>query len=63
MKIAVASQNRKQITDHTGRCRRFWIYDIKNGEIEKKSLLELPKEKCFHELPHDASSPLEGVQV
>lgn len=26
MKIAVASQNRKDITGHTGRCRKFWIY-------------------------------------
>lgn len=34
MKIAIASQNRREITGHTGHCRRFWIYDIgSDGEI------------------------------
>jgi len=63
MKIAVASQNRKEITDHTGRCRKFWIYKIENGTISNKTLLELPKEQSFHDSsPHDPS-PLDDVQV
>lgn len=63
MKIAVASQNRREITDHTGRCRKFWIYEIEAGTIAKKTILELPKEQSFHDSsPHDYS-PLEGVQV
>ena len=63
MKIAVASQNRREITDHTGRCRKFWIYEIESGTIANKELLELPKEQSFHDSsPHD-SSPLEDVQV
>ena len=63
MKIAVASQNRREITDHTGRCRKFWIYEIEAGTIAKKTILELAKEQSFHDSsPHD-SSPLEGVQV
>ena len=63
MKIAVASQNRREITDHTGRCRKFWIYEIENGTIASKELLELPKEQCFHDSsPHDPS-PLDGMQV
>ena len=63
MKIAVASQNRREITDHTGRCRKFWIYEIEGGTIANKELLELPKEQSFHDSsPHD-SSPLEDVQV
>lgn len=63
MKIAVASQNRKQITGHTGVCRKFWIYEIENGAIIGKHLLELPKEQCFHDSsPHDPS-PLSDVQV
>ncbi len=28
MKIAVTSQNRKTITDHAGKCRKFWLFDI-----------------------------------
>jgi predicted Fe-Mo cluster-binding NifX family protein len=63
MKIAVASQNRREITDHTGRCRKFWIYEIENGSISNKTLLELPKEQSFHDSsPHDPS-PLDSVQV
>jgi len=63
MKIAVASQNRRDITDHTGRCRKFWIYKIENGTVANKELLELPKEQSFHDSsPHDFS-PLDDVQV
>ena len=63
MKIAVASQNRREITDHTGRCRKFWIYEIENGTVANKALLEIAKEQSFHDSsPHD-SSPLDDVQV
>jgi len=63
MKIAVASQNRREITGHTGRCRKFWIYTIENGAITAKELLELAKEQTFHDSsPHDPS-PLDDVQV
>jgi len=63
MKIAVASQNRKDITGHTGRCRKFWIYQIENGVVARKELLELPKELSFHESSPLAPSPLDDVQV
>ena len=63
MKIAVASQNRKEITSHIGRCRKFWIYDIENGTVANKALLELTKEQCFHDSSPQESSPLEHVQV
>ena len=63
MKIAVASQNRREITDHTGRCRKFWIYEIENGTIAKKELLEFPKEQSFHDsIPYEPS-PLDDMQV
>jgi len=63
MKIAVASQNRREITEHAGRCRKFWIYEIESGTIASKELLELPKEQCFHNSsPHDPS-PLDSMQV
>ena len=63
MKIAVASQNRREITDHTGRCRKFWIYEIENGTIASKELLELPKEQSFHDSSPHEPSPLDDVQV
>ena len=63
MNIAVASQNRQDITEHAGRCRKFWIYRISEGSAVGKELLELPKEQSFHDSsPHDPH-PLDGVQV
>ena len=63
MKIAVASQNRKEITGHTGRCRKFWIYQIENNAVISKELLELPKEQSFHETSPWEPSSLDNVQV
>lgn len=63
MKIAVASQNRRDITDHTGRCRKFWIYAIENGAIVNKELLELAKEQSFHDSSPQAPSPLYDMQI
>ena len=63
MRIAVASQNRRAITDHTGRCRRFWIYRVEQDQVQDKELLELAKEQSFHETPGQAPHPLDGVDV
>lgn len=63
MKIAVASQNRKQVTGHTGRCRRFWIYEAEAGKVLSKVLLELPIDQSFHAISPQAAHPLDGVQV
>ncbi len=63
MKIAVASQDRRHITGHTGRCRKFLIYQVANERILTKELLELPVELSFHNSsPHD-SHPLDDVAV
>ena len=63
MKIAVTSQNRQKITGHTGRCRKFWIYEIESKSILNKNLLELPKEQSFHDCSPNEPSPLDDVQV
>lgn len=63
MKIAVASQNRREISGHTGHCRKFWIFTVENQAISNKSLLELPKEQSFHDSYPSAPSPLDDVQV
>jgi predicted Fe-Mo cluster-binding NifX family protein len=49
MKIAVASQNKKTLTGHAGKCTRFYLFtlDSKNS-ILSKELLELPPEKMLH---------------
>ena len=63
MKIAVASQNRKIITEHAGRCRKFWIFSIEDDQIVEKELLELPKEQAFHEIAPQDPHPLDGVDI
>jgi predicted Fe-Mo cluster-binding NifX family protein len=63
MKIAVTSQNRKTVTGHAGRCRRFWIYTVDGGEVTDKTLLELSKEESFHDSDSNAPHPLDGVDV
>ena len=40
MKIAITSQNKREITGHAGKCRKFWIYEINEGKISNKELLE-----------------------
>ena len=63
MKIAVASQNRHEITKHTGRCRKFWIYEVEAGTVINKTMLELSKEQSFHDSSPHEPSPLGSVQV
>ncbi len=63
MKIAVTSQNRRAITEHAGKCRKFWIYDIEQSQVAGKTLLELPIEQSFHESSPDDPHPLDAVQV
>lgn len=63
MKIAVASQNRRTIMEHAGRCRKFWIYETEQDKVVRKELLELPKEQSFHDSSPHASHPLDEVQV
>lgn len=63
MKIAVGSQNRREITGHAGRCRNFWIYTVENQTVTEKSLLELSKEQSFYDSSPLESSPLDDVQI
>lgn len=63
MQIAVASQNRRTITEHAGKCRKFWIYDTEQGQITGRSLLELPIDQSFHESSPHEPHPLDQVQV
>jgi predicted Fe-Mo cluster-binding NifX family protein len=63
MKIAVTSQNKREITEHAGMCRKFWIYEINEGQVLKKTLLELPKEQSFHESSPHEPHPLDEIQV
>ena len=63
VKIAVTSQNRRAITEHAGKCRKFWVYDIEQGQVAGKILLELPIEQSFHESSPHEPHPLDTVEV
>lgn len=63
MKIAVTSQNRRTVTSHAGRCRRFWIYEIEGGDILGREMLELPREQSFHESRAREPHPLDGIDA
>ena len=63
LRIAVTSQNRKSVTEHAGKCRKFWIYETRAGRVTGKTLLELPIEQSLHESPAGAPHPLDGVDV
>ena len=63
MKIAITSQNRRTITEHAGKCRKFWIYHIEQDQVAGRTLLELPIEQSFHESSPHEPHPLDAVQV
>ena len=63
MKVAVTSQNRKTITGHAGKCRKFWIFTIKDNNIAEKELLELSIDQSFHASSPHQSHPLDDVNI
>lgn len=62
VRIAVSCQNRKTVTEHAGKCRKFWIYETRAGSVVGKSLLELPLEQSLHSSSGEAH-PLDDIDV
>ena len=48
MKIAVTSQDQINVTQHAGRCNRFWVYETEYADVVAKQWVELPAGTCFH---------------
>jgi predicted Fe-Mo cluster-binding NifX family protein len=63
MQIAITSQNRRSITGHAGKCRNFWIYEIQQGKLQGRRLLELSQDDTFHASHHDISDELSEIGV
>lgn len=61
--IAVASQNRREITGHTGMCRRFWLYEVREHEVKHKRLLELGRDQSLHASQPGVPHPLDAARV
>ena len=62
MQIAVTSQNRKTITEHAGKCRKFWIYDVEKGVLTGKRLVELSIDQSLHASAGQLAEPLAGTR-
>ena len=63
MQIAVTSQNRKTITAHAGKCRKFWIYEIEKGLVVGKRLAEVSMDEVFHASHQQLAEPLAGINA
>lgn len=64
MKIAVGSQNRKSVTEHAGRTRRFTVWETTPGtEPRHVKWIALPKELAFHEFHGSGPHPIDEVDV
>jgi len=63
MRIGITSQNRREVTAHAGRCRRFWIFDVEEGRVIERSMLELDKAGTLHELAPAIPEGLKSVEV
>lgn len=63
LRIAVSSQNRKTVTDHAGRCRKFWVYEVRQNKVHNKTLRELTLEQTLHSAPLGDDHPLDDVHV
>lgn len=63
LRIAVSSQNRKTVTDHAGRCRKFWVYEIRKNKVDNKTLRELTLEQTLHSSQLGDDHPLDDVHV
>lgn len=59
--IAVTSQNRRSVTGHAGRCRKFWLYPVRDGVVGERQWVELGLEETFHAIPGGLPRALEGV--
>jgi predicted Fe-Mo cluster-binding NifX family protein len=55
--IAIASQNKREVTGHAGKCSRFLVYTIDDDSVTSKEWLELQKEDLFYFRFHHSEEP------
>lgn len=61
MKVALASQNRRSLTPHAGKCRHFFIVDTQSDRAPQS--VELDQQETLHAWPGDTGHPLDSVDV
>jgi predicted Fe-Mo cluster-binding NifX family protein len=62
--LALTTQNRRGISDHAGRCRRFLVTRLDaSGQPGPWQSVELEKADTLHEVHSGLPAPLAGVEV
>jgi predicted Fe-Mo cluster-binding NifX family protein len=61
MRIALASQNRRSLTAHAGKCRHFFLVDTTTPGMAQS--LELSPAQVLHVWPGEGPHPLEGIEL
>lgn len=57
MKIVITSQNQRTVSGHAGRATRFVVFEVENGNVISKDLIEVDKENTLHEFFHNPRVP------
>lgn len=57
MKIAFSFQDGKTISGHAGHCTKFIIYTLEDADIVSTSIIEIEKERTFHNVLHNLMLP------
>lgn len=62
--IALTTQNRCHVSAHAGRCRRFTLARMENGQLqEEPDLVEVDIDHTLHAVHDGLPAPLHGMQV
>jgi predicted Fe-Mo cluster-binding NifX family protein len=64
MRIAITSQNFREVTGHAGHARRFLVFEVTGPEsISLVDRLDLPKEMAIHGFDDRTAHPLYDMDV
>ncbi len=64
MRIAVSSQNFREVTGHAGQARRFIVYDVDaTARVTEAGRLDLPADMAMHGFDGPRPHPLDGMDV
>jgi predicted Fe-Mo cluster-binding NifX family protein len=63
LQIAVCSQDTSTVTGHAGKCRKFFLFQIQDGKVMDKSLVEISEDETFHAGGHRLPVKLSGIKV
>lgn len=65
MRIAITSQNFREVSGHAGRTRRFLVFDVDSAtaQVGEAERLDLPRELAMHGFDDRQAHPLDGMNV